>query len=132
MTEDNKINGETSDGYHTFNELYEHRHALFSALAFFTKSWKSKLHSDGTMFDGWFIAGIETPKGQATYHLPMRLFDSLQAAEIDKAPEFDGHTANDTIDRIRSIPPSVKQCAKCYYVYAHSNECPSCSSSDLI
>lgn len=26
------INGETSDGYHTFNELYHHRAVLFSVI----------------------------------------------------------------------------------------------------
>ena len=27
-----EINGETSDGYHTFNELYHHRAVLFSVI----------------------------------------------------------------------------------------------------
>lgn len=95
------ITGEISDGYHTFNELYEHRHALFAAVCKMSDSWKSKLHNDGTMFDGWFIAGINTPDGQATYHLPMRLYADFPAKEIDKAPVWDGHTSNDVIARIR-------------------------------
>jgi len=97
------VTGETSDGYHTFNELYEHRHALFSALCKFTDSWKSKLHSDGTMFDGWFIAGINTPAGQATYHLPMSWWDCVHAKELEQAPDWDGHTADDTVNRIKMI-----------------------------
>ena len=64
--------GQISDGYHTFDELYRHRHALFLNLLADHRgvSWASKVHSDGTSWDGWFIAGIETPKGQISYHLP--------------------------------------------------------------
>ena len=61
-----------SDGYHTFKELYDHRIALFVALitALMQQEyhpanktcWKSKKHSDGTMLDGWFIAGIGLEK----------------------------------------------------------------------
>ena len=61
-----------SDGYHTFKELYEHRVVLFVALiTALTQQeyhpsnkicWKSKKHSDGTMYDGWFIAGIGLEK----------------------------------------------------------------------
>ena len=59
-----------SDGYHTFGELYFHRMVL-SSIVFNTykdKSWKSKLHSDGTMYDNYFIVGIDTEKGQYSYH----------------------------------------------------------------
>lgn len=103
MTEGNKITGETSDGYHTFNELYEHRHALFIKLCLSHPdiSWRSKLHSDGTMFDGWFIAGMNLPTGVITYHLPERLWDSLAFINTPNfAPEWDGHTAADTVDRL--------------------------------
>jgi hypothetical protein len=95
--------GETSDGYHTFNELYEHRHALFMALAraMDGAAWKSKLHADGTMFEGgWFVAGINLPNAQITYHLPMRLWNSMPAREMRRAPEWDGHTSEHVIGRL--------------------------------
>ena len=40
------ITGETSDGYHTFNELYHHRAVLFSVIVanYPDKAWKSKKH----------------------------------------------------------------------------------------
>lgn len=97
--------GETSDGYHTFNELYEHRHALFLAVcgAYKDRAWKSKFHSDGSMFDGWFIAGIATTEGQATYHLPLRLWDAFDVEELPAAPLWDGHTADDVIRRISTL-----------------------------
>lgn len=68
LIEPQHIDGNTSDGYHTFNELYHHRAVLFSVIVakFADRAWKSKLHADGTMYEGMFIVGIETPDGQAT------------------------------------------------------------------
>ena len=43
-----KVTGQTSDGYHTFDELYDHRIALFCTLLKFVDGWKSKLHEDGS------------------------------------------------------------------------------------
>ena len=94
------INGNSSDGYHTFNELYYHRTVLFSIICKLNLdlAWKSKLHNDGTMFDNMFIVGINTPDGQYTYHCEMEywwLFDGIK--ELEKAPPFDGHKPQDII-----------------------------------
>ncbi len=76
-----------SDGYHTFKELYEHRIALFISLCSQLNSaaeelgkervvWKSKIHSDGTSWEGWFMLGIFKEKGkQISYHLPNDYWD---------------------------------------------------------
>lgn len=103
------ITGETSDGYHTFNELYEHRHALFLALASLTDSWMSKKHHDGSEMDGWFIAGIKLRSGDISYHLPMRIWDDCVktgAEVLPKAPKWDGHTSNDVVDRLMKYATS--------------------------
>lgn len=103
LIEPEPITGETSDGYHTFNELYDHRAKLFSVIVavFSGRSWKSKKHSDGTMFDDMFIVGIDTPKGQATYHYYIDPYwDMFKCREIEKAPEWDGHTPEQAIERI--------------------------------
>lgn len=106
-----------SDGYHTFGELYEHRVALFIALCRVTemleveagmgsgKVWRSRLHSDGTSYEDWFIMGIGTGKGlQITYHLPIDKWNETYFAEtLDKAPEFDGHTSEDVLNRLKSL-----------------------------
>ena len=95
--------GEISDGYHTFNELYHHRAILFSLICNQNASvaWKSKLHHDGTMFDGMFIVGINTPFGQATYHYDIEPYwDYFNVKALNKAPEWDGHTSDQAIDRI--------------------------------
>jgi hypothetical protein len=97
--------GEVSDGYHTFNELYEHRHALFALNIAVTPeiSWKSLKHDDGTMFDGWFIAGMDLPTGMITYHIPIRLWELFGGKELTNAPKWDGHTSNDVIERIKAV-----------------------------
>lgn len=101
--------GDLSDGYHTFNELYHHRAVLFSVIcnAFKSCAWKSKMHSDGTMYDGMFIVGIDTPEGSATYHYDIEPYwNMFDVKELDKAPEWDGHTPEDAISRIAGLSKS--------------------------
>lgn len=105
------ITGETSDGYHTFNELYHHRAVLFSVIVsqFPELCWKSKRHYDGTMYDGMFIVGIETPTGQATYHYDVDpYFDMFECKEVEYAPKWDGHTPDDAIRRIATLKHYVR------------------------
>ena len=103
-----EINGETSDGYHTFNELYHHRAILFSVIVkvFSDKAWKSLRHHDGTMYDGMFIVGVNTPDGQATYHYDIKPYwDMFECRELERAPEWDGHTPAQAIERIGRLEP---------------------------
>lgn len=105
-----------SDGSHTFNELYDHRCVLFCILIKFLSesdnpdtygvdAWFSKLHEDGTMFDGYIIAGITTELGSCTYHLKADpygklLSSSFMIKELPNAPKWDGHTSDDVLDRL--------------------------------
>ena len=101
-----RITGDTSDGYHTFNELYHHRAVLFSVIVRDHQelAWKSKAHHDGTMYDGMFIVGIETPNGQATYHYDIDPYwDMFDCKELERAPEWDGHTPDEAIERIATL-----------------------------
>ena len=96
---------EISDGYHTFGELYYHRMILFLRILKDHKdlAWRSKQHHDGTMFDGDFICGIDTPKGQYTYHYDLKYWDLFEGIKVlDKAPEYDGHKPED-IGRLLSL-----------------------------
>ena len=97
--------GEISDRYHTFNELYDHRAKLTISLlltSLKSRAWKSLLHSDGTMYPGMFIIGVDTKYGQATYHYNIDPYWSMTKGirELDRAPKFDGHTPSEAIDRI--------------------------------
>ena len=97
--------GKISDGHHTFDELYLHRTVLFACLckSHQDKAFKSKKHSDGTMFDSMFIAGIKTPMGYYTYHCDMEYWDFFSTiAELDCAPEWDGHEPED-VTRLLSL-----------------------------
>jgi len=96
--------GKVSDRFHTFDELYYHRMILFSIICNQDKnnSWKSKLHSDGTMFEGYFIVGILTRQGQYTYHYKLEYWDLFEVEVFEKAPEWDGHKPED-IGRLLSL-----------------------------
>lgn len=103
MSEEVTISGETSDGYHTFNELYDHRCHLFAALmlSYLDISWKSKHHADGSAYEGWFICGMHLPTGDISYHLPESMWDQLDRITTQQfAPEWDGHTSVDVVKRL--------------------------------
>ncbi len=99
--------GEVSDGYHTFNELYAHRVRLFVGLmhAHRNRAWWSHNHQDpADNIEGWIIAGIRTPAGEATYHLPASEIEHLpNDIQIGFAPRWDGHTADDVLQRLLSL-----------------------------
>lgn len=102
---------QVSDGYHTFDELYEHRINLYIALCRVLHSqtdvyvWRSATHSDGTFFDGWFVMGINKEAGdQITYHLPMSKWNETNfCGQRERAPEYDGHTPSDVLERLKKI-----------------------------
>ena len=105
---------EVSDGYHTMDELYDHRIELYIALCRTMQThdelcavpiWRSELHADGKRYDGWFILGIGKEKGsQISYHLPMHRWGDTDFAEtLENAPVWDGHTPADVINRLKSL-----------------------------
>lgn len=123
------ITENTSDGYHTFKELYEIRKAYNVALFnewgqnkefyFDTsggraksmskskynvhKSWK---HHDGELCfgGGWFIVVAVLPTGQISNHYKAEDWDLFNIPEVEKALfPFDGHTTQDVIDRLINI-----------------------------
>ncbi len=102
-----------TDGHHTFEELYYHRMVLSAMLfkLYPDRAWKSKKHDDeenNPMFDGCFIVGIDTPEGQATYHYKLEYWDVFDVKELEHAPEYDGHTPQQAIERIKSLPRPIE------------------------
>jgi hypothetical protein len=101
--------GEVSDGYHTFNELYEHRYLLFCAFArsWSYYIWKSRNHwmeygKLEPVWPGWFLAGLEMADGRMiTYHLPIEYWDLFAGEERETPPIHDGHTSQDVIERLK-------------------------------
>lgn len=108
---------DTSDGFHTFRELYRHRMLLTAAL--FTTWWrkdrdavlegfrvhKSWRHSDGEACfgGGWFIVMATLPTGQISYHYPAADWDLFDIREQYLADEFDGHTADQAAERLEEF-----------------------------
>ena len=106
------IDENTSDGYHTFKELYEFRKvynaALFNEWAksgnyFVHKSWK---HHDGELCfgGGWFIVVAVLPSGQISNHYEDKDWDLFKIPETPTAMfEFDGHTPQDVLNRLQNL-----------------------------
>jgi len=113
MEDHNTTNiGSMSDGYHTFDELYEFRKvynaALFNEWANTGKYHvhKSLCHHDGELCfgGGWFIVVAMLPTGQISNHYQVSDWDLFQIPAEDQALfEFDGHTANDVAIRLRNF-----------------------------
>ncbi len=102
-----------SDKWHTFGQLYAQRTALFSVICNQNKeiAWKSKKHFDeenDPMFNDSFAVGLYTPKGVACYHCKMKDWDLFDVAEIERAPEYDGYTSEEAIERIMSITNHIE------------------------
>jgi hypothetical protein len=101
--------GQISDGFHTFDDLYAHRTALFALLCRFRPdlSWRSREHHEGgeEMFQDFFIAGMGLPMGrhieQVTYHCRLDAWDLFEGVPVlDHAPAWDGHTPQDVVERL--------------------------------
>lgn len=105
--------GELSDGFHTFNGLYEQRMILFAALvkAYKDRAWKSYRHEDGEWCfgGGWFIVGIDTPEGSYTYHYENKYWDMFDCADLPRSKHWDGHTEADAETRLLSLEPERKR-----------------------
>lgn len=103
------ITGETSDGFHTFNELYRFRllynAALFNEWARATsietvRSWRH-FEGDECFGGGWFIVMAKLPTGQISNHYradDWDLFHEVDAQE--RAWRWDGHNAADVARRL--------------------------------
>ena len=97
-----------SDGYHTMHELYQHRMALNIALFHRLKKdyvvCKSKLHNDGTMFQGYFVVWANTEVGQISYHYSLKHWDKFDLTELEKIPiPFDGHGSKEVLERLAQL-----------------------------
>lgn len=118
--------GNVSDGYHTFDELYEFR-KLYNAVLFnewsknleicqergaalynipkydVHKSWR---HNDGELCFGgdWFIVVAKLPTGQISNHYRVEDWDLFQIPETDTAKyQYDGHTSQDVLQRLKDL-----------------------------
>ena len=105
----NNKTGKISDGYHTFDELYEYR-KLYNACLF--NEWskmkkynvhKSKKHSDGEKCfgGGWFIVMAQLPTGQISNHYELKDWDLFNCEEKKVCDKWDGHTPKEVSKRLK-------------------------------
>lgn len=106
--------GNYSDGFHTFNELYEFRKVYNAALF---NEWgrfdipqydvhKSLRHYDGELCfgGGWFIVVAVLPTGQISNHYELKDWDLFKIPSVERAKyPFDGHTGKDVMDRLLGL-----------------------------
>jgi hypothetical protein len=135
------VDGNTSDGYHTFNELYDFRMSYNAALF---NEWaesgkhsvhKSRRHHDGELCfgGGYFVVVAVLPEGQISNHYKEKYWDLFDIPQAEKALfEFDGHTGSDVLSRLKSYRPQqaepVADKAQCdggaCGVGGYCDECP--------
>ena len=92
-----------SDGYHTIEELYEHRHLLYLLYVISQIGNYDDIYYKEEDYPGWFILYIEITEGQISYHLPNKYLKIVKAQGIKKAPDdykWDGHTSKDVLERL--------------------------------
>jgi hypothetical protein len=91
-----RVDGETSDGYHTFNELYEHRVLLWINLCL---TVPIQCYVVEEHYAGWFLLGMGTANGQISYHCQNKYLHLVKNIKREH-PEFDGHTSKQVIERL--------------------------------
>lgn len=119
--------GKIFDGFHTIDELYEHRIQLWITTARLSarcnnlpgnhtyEVWRSERHSDGELAfgGGWFVLGINhywpdennnIINEQLTYHLPIKYWEECEfAITFHSAKEWDGHTSADVLESLKQL-----------------------------
>jgi len=111
LEEGQAITKETSDGYHTFGELYDYRR-VYNALLFnewaktlkydVHKSWR---HSDGEFCfgGGWFIVVAQLPYGQISNHYKAEFWHEFAVPEREIPAHYDGHTPQTALARAQAL-----------------------------
>lgn len=92
------VDGDMSDGFHTFDELYDHRCLLFINLCLTRPNlcaWKQD-------YEEWFCLYCELDSGQISYHVPNKYRSLiLNKIRMDVAYDFDGHNSKNVADRLK-------------------------------
>ncbi len=95
-----------SDGYHTIDELYQHRELLFINLCLMQPRkccWKHDLSSE------WFLLYLESGLGQISYHIEGKyLYLIKDCINEDADHKWDGHESSDVLERLERIAAQAK------------------------
>jgi hypothetical protein len=108
--EENPPLGGISDGYHSFDELYDHRNLLF--INFCLLNWGMESSGEGRIFQvwwrhdettkGWFILYAQFKEGQQiSYHIQDKFL--VKGKIPNGGPEWDKHTSKDVLVRLEEM-----------------------------
>lgn len=94
------VGNDLSDGYHTFDELYDHRCLLYVSLC----QLNYKLCSWRPDFEGWFVLYFQTHAGQISYHVPNKYLPLIEGLiERRDDEKWDGHMSANVLWRLESV-----------------------------
>lgn len=100
------VNGDISDGYHTFDELYEHRCLLWIAFCLERHSQHPEEKAAFWLrdhYEGWDLLATDLLNKQVSYHIPKKfryLYEGIVHEILGRSWEFDGHTPADVLQRL--------------------------------
>jgi hypothetical protein len=104
------VGNDISDGYHTFDELYEHRCLLFLALLKTEYNCRPNSYGFDTYrvlnhFDGWDLIVALIGNNQISYHVPAkyRAYSDWIVDLPDDEHQWDGHTSADVVERLKEF-----------------------------
>ena len=106
-----QASGDTSDGYHTFDELYEHRALLLINWLlevidpFADDNQKEVPCWVADHYPGWDLVFYNSAVGQVSYHIARYLRPLYEGKfkQVQSNDEFDGHVAKDVAFRLKSL-----------------------------
>ncbi len=106
------VDGEISDGYHTFDELYDHRCLLYLTWLVQEQRLGSerRVYFVRNHYPNWDLLVAYINDEQVSYHIRIYYRDILEKhfKEVDeKEHEFDGYTPEDVADRLRDNLRSI-------------------------
>lgn len=101
------IEDDISDGYHTFDELYDHRNLLF--LTWLVEERRNggrfrEVYWVRDHFPGWDLVATNVGQQQVSYHVSACYRDICADWFTERTSledVFDGHTSSDVADRLR-------------------------------
>lgn len=99
------VNGDISDGFHTFDELYDHRCLLFLMLITSSDHCEDA-YAVKDHYEGWDLMVLDSHAGQISYHIPVKFRELWEdyVKEISLSEhKYDGHTPNDVIARFKEM-----------------------------
>lgn len=86
------------------NSVYKERNDLVCVLSKIFPAWLGK-HDGEDWDDEWRnIVYIETPNGQASWHIKDRELENFSHLTLDDTKSYDGHSTEEKYDRLRALP----------------------------